>query len=326
MTRSGVQLGRLVVLRALGLGDLLTVVPALRGLRSAYPDRRIVLAAPAKLAALARLTGAIDAVLPTVELAPLRWSGPPPAVAVNLHGAGPESHRQLLALRPSCFMMGFRHPDLPDAGGPAWWPEEHEVRRWCRMVGTFGVPADPADLDLAVPGVGGRAEDLIVLHPGAKHGARRWPVERYGAVARALRAAGHRVVVTGSTGERSLAKAVAAEAGIRGGDVLAGNLSVLGLAELVGRAALVVSGDTGIAHLATAYRTPSVVLFGPTPPSLWGPPPDRPWHVALWHGDGIGDPFAAKPDPALLAITVDEVLAATSVARRTRVKGARSTP
>jgi ADP-heptose:LPS heptosyltransferase len=67
----------------------------------------------------------------------------------------------------------------------------------------------------------------------------------------------------------------------------------------VAGAALVLCGDTGIAHLATALGTPSVVLFGPVPPSLWGPPPDRPQHVALW----------ADPD-GLLDLTVDQVLAA----------------
>ena len=73
-----------------------------------------------------------------------------------------------------------------------------------------------------------------------------------------------------------------------------------------------VCGDTGVAHLATAYRTPSVLLFGPTPPAEWGPR-RRPAHRAL-ERHGRGDPHGTGPDPALLAVTVDEVLAA---ARRT---------
>jgi uncharacterized protein YjbJ (UPF0337 family) len=54
---------------------------------------------------------------------------------------------------------------------------------------------------------------------------------------------------------------------------------------------------------------PSVVLFGPTPPAEWGPPPDRPWHRALWAGRR-GDPHAKAPDAGLLAISVEDVLAA----------------
>ena len=75
----------------------------------------------------------------------------------------------------------------------------------------------------------------------------------------------------------------------------------------VGAARVVVSGDTGIAHVATAVGTASVVLFGPTAPSQWGPPSDRPWHRVLWSGRR-GDPHASMPDPGLLDITVADVV------------------
>jgi ADP-heptose:LPS heptosyltransferase len=84
------------------------------------------------------------------------------------------------------------------------------------------------------------------------------------------------------------------------------------LADVVGRAALMVSGDTGVAHLATAFGTRSVLLFGPTPPASWGPAIDRDLHTVLWHGQQAapGDPHGTRIDPALDAITVGEVLAA----------------
>jgi ADP-heptose:LPS heptosyltransferase len=93
--------------------------------------------------------------------------------------------------------------------------------------------------------------------------------------------------------------------------VLAGRTDLRGLAETVAGAGRVVCGDTGVAHLATAFGTPSVVLFGPTPPSEWGPPPDRAQHRALWAGRR-GDPHARTPDPGLLEIGVADVLAALS--------------
>jgi ADP-heptose:LPS heptosyltransferase len=69
-----------------------------------------------------------------------------------------------------------------------------------------------------------------------------------------------------------------------------------------------------VAHLATAYRRPSVVLFGPVSPALWGPPARAGergrLHVVLWHGDGSGDPWGTELDPALARVTVEEVLAA----------------
>jgi ADP-heptose:LPS heptosyltransferase len=61
-----------------------------------------------------------------------------------------------------------------------------------------------------------------------------------------------------------------------------------------------------VAHLATAYGVASVVLFGPTAPAEWGPPPGRA-HRGLWAGRR-GDPHGATPDPGLLAIRVDDVI------------------
>src|SRR5205085_8872011 len=106
-----------------------------------------------------------------------------------------------------------------------------------------------------------------------------------------------------------LAERVAAGAGVPGDDVLAGRTDLLTLARLVAGAGLLLSGDTGVAHLATALATPSVVLFGPVPPPEWGPPPDRPWHRALWAGRR-GDPHGAAPDPGLLRIDADWVVRA----------------
>jgi ADP-heptose:LPS heptosyltransferase len=109
-------------------------------------------------------------------------------------------------------------------------------------------------------------------------------VDRYAAVAATLRAAGHRVLVTGSDRELPVAAAVAAAAGLPGEAVAAGRTDLAALAWLVARARLVVCGDTGVAHLATAYGTRSVVLFGPVSPAAWGPPAGRARHVALWRG------------------------------------------
>jgi ADP-heptose:LPS heptosyltransferase len=299
---------QVVVLRALGLGDLLTAVPALRAVRRGFPEHRIVLAAPAALAPLAAMTGAVDETVDTAPLAPLDARLHGADVAVNLHGRGPRSHRILDAARP--------HRLIAFGRDAAWRPDEHEVTRWCRLLEAAGIPADPTDLRLAPPEVSDPSQGLTpsgalgvtLVHPGAASGARRWPAERWAVVARAERAAGSDVVVTGSDAERELAEWVAREAGLPSSSVLAGRTSLLGLAALVAGAARVACGDTGVAHLATAFGTPSVVLFGPVPPAEWGPPPAGP-HIALWAGRR-GDPHAADPDPGLLEIHPPAVLAA----------------
>jgi ADP-heptose:LPS heptosyltransferase len=72
-----------------------------------------------------------------------------------------------------------------------------------------------------------------------------------------------------------------------------------------------------MSHLASAYARPSVTLFGPVPPSEWGPP-RHPRHQVLWPGAAgyRGDPHSARTDPVLRAITVDAVCEAAESALR----------
>jgi len=309
---------RVVVLRALGLGDLLTAVPALRALRRAQPDAELILAAPGWAQELLGRT-LVDAV---IDLDLRAQGGPAPEdaalpralhgadLAVNLHGAGPQSSRLLVGARPAR-LLAYACPEVPaTAEGPAWRPDDHEAVRWCRLLRWHGLACSEDDLRidvdaaLAAPAAAG----ATLLHPGAAGAARRWPPARWAAVARAERARGHDVVLTAGPGEVALAASVAAEAGLEPGAVLSG-LGLAALAATVASAGRVVVGDTGLAHLAVAVGTPSLALFGPTSPRCWGPPPGRAWHRVLWHGqeDRPGDPHADVCDPALLAITVQEV-------------------
>ncbi len=297
---------RIAILRALGLGDLLTAVPALRALRRAHPAAELVLGAPAGLEPLVGLIGAELAVAGIGPFLSTPPAGPlPPAMqaadlAVNLHGAGPQSVALLRSGAPGRL--------ISYGVTSRWRAEEHEVRRWCRLLAEAGIPADPAELALCRGPEPSPAPGAVVLHPGAASGARRWPAERWAEVAAALAGDGRRVVLTGGSAEVPLADAIAAAAGLPTGAVLAGHTSLRALAALIAGAAVVVCGDTGVAHLASAYGTPSVLLFGPTSPELWGPPPRR-RHRVLWAGQP-GNPHAAEPGPGLLALSADAVLTA----------------
>lgn len=292
---------RVLALRALGLGDLLTAVPALRGLRALFPASRLVLATPAWLEPVAMLSGAVDGVLDVQPLGSV--PGWPPQVAVNLHGSGPQSTQRLRELSPGQ-LWAYGEP-----GAPAWQETDHEVDRWCRLVDAHGGRCDRLDLDLAAPTEPPLAGGLTIVHPGGAAASRRWPASRWSRVAEELADAGHDVVVTGSAAERDLCRSVAAGAGLSEQAVLAGRVDLTGLCALVACARLVLCADTGVGHLATAYRTRSIVLFGPVPPSRWGPPAGREQHTVLWAGT-TSDPFADAPDPGLLTFTPDDVLSA----------------
>lgn len=302
-----------LVLRALGLGDALTSVAALRGLRRGFPGRRLVLAGPAATGTLLQGLDIVDEVLPVPGLVPLDGV-PAGLVAVNLHGRGPASHRVLQRTRPSR-LIAFAAPQAGHAG-PDWRADEHEVDRWCRLVQHAGGACTREDLPLRSRAAADReryhraGSGPVLLHPGAASASRHWPAKRWREVAAALADAGRRVLVTGTDAEASLGRAVAA--GLPGVEDHTGRHGLAGLSALVRDADLVLSADTGVAHLATAWCVPSVVLFGPVPPSRWGPAVDTGLHTVLWYGDPDagtwGDPHGETLDALLARITVAEVL------------------
>jgi ADP-heptose:LPS heptosyltransferase len=172
-------------------------------------------------------------------------------------------------------LLDVRHQrEVPGA------PERHEVAAALDLVraaghapppGDDGRPAvrrplpDPAEALPELP-----ARPYVVLHPGASVPARAPSPDRARAYARALVAAGWAVVVTGGPGERALTAVVAG--GLPGVVDLGGRTPYPLLAAVLDRAACVVVGNTGPAHLAAAVGTPVVSLFSPVVPlQRWGP-------------------------------------------------------
>ena len=298
---------QLLVLRALGLGDLLVAVPALHALRRAFPGHRLLYASPEWLADAVELVGGYE-LLPARGLdEPLPIPHGAVDIAVNLHGKGPQSTSLLHALGPRVIMA--HRSDGVD--GPNWVEDLNERSRWTRLLQWNGIAADPRDVALSFPTVPAQLPGATVIHVGAAFASRLWPADRFAAVARHLSEDGHRVVFTGSAQERQRALEICGQAGLPGSAVLAGSLQLREFAACIAAARLVISADTGAAHLASAYARPSIVLFGPVGPERWGPPPGP--HLALTRDDlRRGDPFAGSPDPALLGVTVDDVLSAAA--------------
>jgi heptosyltransferase-1 len=148
---------------------------------------------------------------------------------------------------------------------------------------------------------------VAVINPGAGWGAKRWPVERYAAVARGLTERGFRILVNAGPAEELMADVI-----VKGtsGAAIPLATSLEQLIALTRRAALFVAGDTGPLHLACALGRPVVGIYGPTDPSRNGPfgTRFRVLRSPLSKRDHTRYP---EPEAGLLTIEPEEVLRAT---------------
>lgn len=150
------------------------------------------------------------------------------------------------------------------------------------------------------------ASDFVIVNPGAGWGAKQWPAERYGQVARRLASCGTQPLVNYGPGEEELAREVerASEGTARSFQCTIGEL-----AALTRRAKLFIGGDTGPLHLAAALKIPVVAIFGPTDPARNGPYGTR--SVVLRNpASPTTHARIAQPDQAMLEINVDAVVTA----------------
>jgi len=161
----------------------------------------------------------------------------------------------------------------------------HQVHYYLDLLAGLGLPTIRPSLRLSLSPAekeeAGRrlrelgAEDgrpLVVLNPGASYGpAKRWPADRFAALAGLLRRSRRaRIVLTGAAEEAPLTAEIAALLDEPPID-LAGRTSLRGLLGIISRAALFVSNDSGPMHIANALRVPVVAIFGPTEPRATGP-------------------------------------------------------
>jgi ADP-heptose:LPS heptosyltransferase len=295
------SVSRIAVLRGGGLGDLMFALPAMSALKAAYPEASLtLLGTPLHAELLSQTEGPVDetVVLPFAE-------GVRPGaedqeelenffgrmrdrnfdLAVQLHGGGRYSNPFLLRLGAR-HTAGTRTPDAARLERTVpYLYYQHEPLRALEVAGFAG--AAPVELEarlLALPEFRQRLtarldrmpssaeRGRVVIHPGATDPRRRWPAERFGAVARKAADDGFRVLVIGDHSEKELAEAVVEHAVGRGAndgapqaglqvESLAGQLGLGELAALLADCSVVVANDSGPRHLAQALGAPTVGVF-----------------------------------------------------------------
>lgn len=295
---------RIAVIRALALGDMLCAVPTFRALRDRFPDAHIALIGlrwavelverfPAYLDELVEFPGFPG--IPEVPVEPGRTTAfltamqaRPFDLVLQIQGNGLVINefaallgaRQLAGFVPAAVGLGPPRDDPEDVWVP--YPASgHEIDRLLALPRALGARVDDhlefpvryADRDkaarlLAETGIG--TEPFAVIHPGGSRPDRRWPADRFAAVADALSKDGLRIVLTATAGEAAVTAGVHSMS-LGPATDLAGRTSLGVLAGLVEAARIVVTNDTGVSHLAAAIGADSVAVFTASDPERWAP-------------------------------------------------------
>lgn len=295
---------KIAILRALQLGDMLCMIPAVRAIKKAYPDAAItLLGLPGKEDFVARFSHYFSNFIAFPG-----WPGLPEQKVIPSRAAHFLLHAQqqqfdlVLQMQGSgthtndlCYLLGGRVTAGLRAAG-VWAPDEalfplmtesdHEILRLLKIVHALGIPSDGTALEFPVSAAeyaqGGRIMNLLQLqprkyvciHPGARDPRRRWPAASFAAMGDALAAMGLTILITGAEEERTLTRSVAEQMQYPATDLVAqaGQTSIGEMAALIQQSAALLSNDTGVSHIAAALSVPSVIIFSPySDPARWAP-------------------------------------------------------
>ena len=290
---------KILIVRVGAMGDVLHALPAVAALRRAHPDWQIDWVVDPRWAPLLVNAEGNGTVVSRVHFAETKlWSKSP---------ASPATLRSVLNLRRALrcerydlavdmqgtlrsavigWMSGAKrfvgYNDPRESLAARFYETRlertgrHVVEQGTALLGgACGLTLEPSDFDLpheewadhwAADLVGDRR--VYVLAVGAGWAAKRWAVEKYGALAKEIQAQGLDVVVNAPRKDDALAAEVVSASGGAARVVVC---NVTGLIALIRRTALLVGGDSGPTHLAATLGIPLVALFGPTDPVRNGP-------------------------------------------------------
>jgi lipopolysaccharide heptosyltransferase II len=351
MSRRWEDAGNILCIRLDYLGDVLMCTPAMRALRDSAPGRRLTLLTSPGGAAAVPFIPELDAALtfeaPWMKSSATQDAGAIAAMADTLRAASFDAAvifttytQSALPAAMLCHLAGIplrlaHCRENPYQMLSDWVPESeperqvrHEVRRQLDLAASVGCRTGNERMSFAVPPADlawarRRLEELdidpdgpwLLMHPGATAASRRYPPAHWARVLQLLAGAGLPVVFSGSADESALVDGIRA-AGSGRGHSLAGQATLGQLGALISLAAVMVSNNTGPAHMAAALGTPLVDLYALTNPQ------HTPWLTpsrVLFHDVPCRNCYKsvcpqghhdclAKVDPAMVADAVRSLL------------------
>ena len=272
-----------LVVRFSAIGDILLITPLLRAIRTRYPGARIAVLTKERYAPLLSHNPHVSEVIGIppgegIRAIAERIRGVRYSHLLDLHGS--LRSRALRRLAPGRwrtyakrwmertvlittkrdiyraevpvaerYFEAARRLDVdPDGGPPDFFLSEDADRRTGEWLFRLNL---------------GQDRPIVAIAPGAAHATKRWPAEYWIDLARRITSTGADVAVLGGPDDARLAGRIAEQAGSSVAS-MAGILDLQETGAVIRRAEVLVSGDTGVMHMATGVGTPVVALFGPT--------------------------------------------------------------
>lgn len=268
----------ILVVRFSSIGDILLTTPLIRALNRRHPEARLVFATKRAFAPLVTDNPHLAQVVALEPDEPVRHFAARLRAFAPTHGLDLHGSLRSLALRALVGgrWHGYRKRKVSRAWLISTKIDSYEIHtpvaeRYFEAARDLDVRPDGGPPEFLL-GAGARARAaewlaarglerarVAALAPGAAHFTKRWPLAHWAALAERLRAAGYAPVIVGGAADRGVAQRLADQA-----PSVAGEFSLQETGALLAASAVVVSGDTGVMHMATAVRVPLVALFGPT--------------------------------------------------------------
>lgn len=289
------QISRIVVFRALQLGDMLCAVPAFRSLRHLYPHAWIVLIGlPWAKMFVDRYSKYINEFIPFPGMKGLPEQEYNPIefevflnniqnrdfdLAIQLQGSG-EYTNDLIHSFHAQQNAGSYKGERPSRNFVPYRHDIHEIHRLLEVMKALG--ADVSNDEMQFPILDRDIHELqekrlnllpgsyVCVHAGARDTHRRWGSEYFALTADMLALYGYQVVLTGNDNELPLIQKIERRMRFRP-IIAAGKTSLGGLAALIQDAAFLISNCTGVSHLAAALKTKSIILSLEKEPMRWAP-------------------------------------------------------
>jgi heptosyltransferase-1 len=313
---------RFLVVRLGSLGDVIHAIPAVAALIDRHSGARVDWIVDPRYVDLVKRVERIGNVIP---FDPRQGWGSLIGTARRLRGERYDAVIDLQGLLKSAVLarvagarrtIGFTSTHLRERFASVFYTERHDpgdavhvIDKGLALMRPLGVQETTVRFPLGLP-PRKTSGGYVLVNPGAAWPNKRWPAERFGALAAAVRERhGLRSIVLWGPGEEALARAVVDAS--KGTAQAAPPTTIIDIVALAREAHLMIAGDTGPVHIAGAVGTPIVALFGPTRAERNGP--WSPADISISRFDRCVCHYerrCRRDRPCIDDISVDDVVAA----------------